>query len=315
MGKRRCLAAAGVGFGLLAGPFSVVGQAKPAPRPAAAVLAAAPGTTLAAGTAKMAMTMDMDFAVAGKSLSGSMKVDGAVDFTGSRLAMTMDMTDFMKSIASQAGPKAEKELAKLGDFSFEMRMAQRIMYMRMPKIAMQSLGSTKAWIKIDLALLGADAGVAGAVTGQSTGPNDALAYLSGASSTGLTTVGRDKVRGAESTHYAGTIDVAKVLENTAAMRKQYGRVFPDEAAIRKVFASSSIKFDAWVDDNGRMRKLVMPIKFFQQNIGGTMTYAVEYFDFGSTVAVSVPPAADTVDASTIPALWNQMKQASRSTVR
>ena len=36
----------------------------------------------------------------------------------------------MKSIASQAGPKAERELAKLGDFSYEIRMAQRISVVR-----------------------------------------------------------------------------------------------------------------------------------------------------------------------------------------
>jgi hypothetical protein len=120
-------------------------------------------------------------------------------------------------------------------------------------------------------------------------PTQALAFLKGASDD-IKEVGKDQVRGAETTHYKATIDVSKAIASQPADKRE---------PLEKLFEGSgmtSFPADVWIDAEGRMRKMQYVIKVKTGAAGpATVDTTLELFDFGSPVDVEAPPASETAD--------------------
>ena len=136
--------------------------------------------------------------------------------------------------------------------------------------------------------------VGGTSLGSSTDPSASFAALKGAA-TGVTKVGIEQVRGASTTHYKGTIDVKRALDQATGLSKQ---------VLEKGLASSgltSLPFEAYVDDQGRLRKYIQVIEVpGSAKTGGKPIDAsttVELYDFGTKVDVQVPAADKTKDGA------------------
>jgi hypothetical protein len=110
-------------------------------------------------------------------------------------------------------------------------------------------------------------------------PIGLLGFLTGASDD-VREVGKDDVRGASTTHYEGTLDLQKVVnqappDQRAELQEALTFIAEDEA--------KTVPFGLWVDSDGVAHRLRL-----EEPRGVRMT--IEYYDFGVPVELTPPPA-------------------------
>ena len=108
---------------------------------------------------------------------------------------------------------------------------------------------------------------------------DLFDFLRGASD-GVRDAGRDDVRGIPTTHYEGTLDLRKVVEQAPPEKRELLRAWLELIASD---GPPTVPFGLWVDDDGVARRLRI-----DQEDGVTTT--IEYYDFGVPVEITPPPA-------------------------
>lgn len=237
------------------------------------VVKRASGRTVEAGSARIAM-----------SLSGggvTMNGEGVSSLTENKMAMTTTM-DMM-------GQQVVMEMRMLGD----------VMYMKLPP--MPGAKSGKPWLKLDLAELAKASGTQAQALTQmrQNDPTQALEYLAGVSDD-IREDGKEDVRGTATTRYRGTLNLEKAKEGQASPEVKDAL---DEAIKR--LGVATIPATVWIDDDGRLRKLVYDFDLSKlkeaaaAGATGTMTTTFEMFDFGVPVDVAAPPAAETGDGSAL----------------
>lgn len=133
-------------------------------------------------------------------------------------------------------------------------------------------------------------------------PTAALETLRGASHD-VTAVGSATIRGTQTTHYHGTIDVAAAVSAAPAFVK---------SKVQELFGQlTSLPFDAYIDQQGRLRRFVqhltLPASASTKGQSVSVDSTFDLYDFGIPVHVSAPPASQTVDGS---ALLSQLSQGS-----
>jgi hypothetical protein len=143
----------------------------------------------------------------------------------------------------------------------------------------------KHWVKVD-------AGQIGGLGSQSqqTDPTSTLDGLRGVSND-VQTVGHEKVRGVDTTHYRAAIDVQKALANVPPAER---------ARVRNAFSTlgtGTIPMDVWIDRDGLPRRYALTIDFTKNGESAHLAESFEYFDFGVAVNVHAPPAEDTAPYS------------------
>ncbi|MEV0223412.1 hypothetical protein [Streptomyces sp. NPDC050704] len=138
------------------------------------------------------------------------------------------------------------------------------------------------WVRVDTATL-SDGNL---VTGGATDPFAAAELLRGARE--ATYVGRMSFAGTPVRHYRGTADLTAAARdaspgNRAALR-----------AAAKGFATATVPFDAYLDDQGRIRKIRHRFSFVNGQHKGTVAVASTtlLYDFGVPVDVRLPAAKD-----------------------
>ncbi|WP_328770631.1 hypothetical protein [Streptomyces sp. NBC_00286] len=138
------------------------------------------------------------------------------------------------------------------------------------------------WVRVDTTTL-SDGNL---VTGGATDPFAAAELLRGTRE--ATYVGTTSVAGTSVRHYRGTADLDK-----AAERASDGNRGPLRAAA-KGFATADVPFDAYLDAEGRIRKLRHRFSFVNGQQEGTVAVAstLLLYDFGAPVDVRLPDAGD-----------------------
>ena len=245
-----------------------------------AVLTAAPEATVEEETARVAFTIDMS--IAGKDLT--MEAEGIYDFDQQRMSMEMDMGEVFEQAGAPAGLDGAMEI--VGDGT--------TMYMRMPMLSALGMPGVDedTWLRIDLEDAAAQTGLdLGQLTGSGMNdPRQGLAMLTGAAD--VREVGRDEVRGEGTTHYQGTVDFEK------AAREQGGIV--DEEAFQRfldMYGDTVLDVDAWIDDEGRARRVDFEMPLPAMAGSGDATISMEFFDFGVDADIAIPE--DAIDAADV----------------
>jgi hypothetical protein len=228
------------------------------------LIAAAGEKTRAAGTARVSFTVTIE----GPQGSGTMSGEGV---TGrGRAHMTVDFGGF-------AGA--------LGKGKAEMIFDDLVFYVKLPPASSAQLPAGKTWLKIDLTKLSnqGQLDVADLLQLNQTDPSQTLDLLRGAGE--FDEVGSDEVRGEETTHYRGTVDLTKAIENAPADARDQ---------VRKLFeqtGTTTVPMDIWVDDRGLVRQL----EFTQKAQGMSITVHQELYDFGAELDTTPPPADEVLD--------------------
>ncbi|MFD9189637.1 hypothetical protein ACFWCA_15540 [Streptomyces phaeochromogenes] len=247
------------------------GKAKTQANPIAA-LRSVEKSTDKADSAKVESTTTMGTIMA-------MEADGALGWSDG-LTGTLTITYTGGTMADQ--------MRQLGTTSMEARYLPDAYYAKMgDKFAEQSGG--KHWIKYaydDLADLAGGSGAYMKDQMQNTTPNQSVKLL--LASGDVKKVGAEKVRGENTTHYSGTVDVADLAgessnltaDQLADMKRQL-----EQAGV------TTETIDIWVNDEDLLVKKVEKGELAT----GSMSSTAFYSDYGVKISTEEPPAGDTAD--------------------
>jgi hypothetical protein len=183
----------------------------------------------------------------------------------------------------QLPPSAQAQLGS-SDPSMEMIFDGShglVMYMRSPLF--DRLIPTGKWVKMDLAKMAKKEGMdLGALTNANQAdPSQSLRILMASSNARVT--GTEKLRGVKTTHYAFNIDFRKLAKDNKALEQ-----------LTDAAGSVSAPAEAWVDAQGRVRRLSVTMSFGAR-LGTPMTMSMteDLYAFGTPANIT-PPADDMV---------------------
>ncbi|MFD8421513.1 hypothetical protein [Streptomyces sp. NPDC059466] len=209
----------------------------------------------------------------------SMKSNGVMGWGDGLIG---DMT-----ITYTGGTMAET-MRKVGATSMQARYLSDAYYAKMGETFARQSGG-KHWIRYaydDLAKLGGGSGAFLKDQMQNSSPNQSVKLL--LASGDVKKVGEEKVRGKQTTHYAGTVDVSDLAARSSHLSA--GQL----DALKKQFTQAGITtedVDIWVDGDDLLVKAVSKGDLST----GTMSSTTYYSDYGVKVSAQEPPAGDTAD--------------------
>jgi hypothetical protein len=236
---------------------------------AAKLIASSVDTTADAKTARMSGEVTVTVGSETKTLP----LDGALNFDTGSFEFGYDL--------SQLG------IPGAGDTKIQARMVDGVMYLNLGDIGggsdqgLSAMTGGKSWMKLDLGALGQGSSGAGGGLGDAD-PGGTLDALRGVGD--VERVGTETLRGVETTHYTATIDPQKALDETPAELRDKVQKGLDELG-------GPVPVDVWIDGDGQTRKIAMDV----DAKAGRVSTNIEYYDFGTDVDVSAPPADDVFD--------------------
>lgn len=234
-------------------------------------IAQAPAATQEEQSARMSMEM----AMTGRQQDVTVTAEGAVDFAGQRMTMTMSMGE---------------ELAGAGFGELRMIAEGTTVYMEMPNA--QELGLPTAWVKMDAEDMAGMQDM-GELQQMSNDPTKSMQMLRGVSED-VTEVGSEEVRGEPTTHYRATIDLEKARDQAPEEARPFLQQQID------VLGASAMPTDVWIDEAGRLRRQRVDVDMSKaaEAMPGAptnMSVTIEIFDFGAPVDAEPPPADEVTD--------------------
>ncbi|WP_432029058.1 hypothetical protein [Streptomyces sp. 1222.5] len=187
------------------------------------------------------------------------------------------------------GGQLAEMMKKAGSASMEARYLPDAYYAHMSDAYAQQAGGGKHWLKYsydDLAKLGGASGSYMKDQIQTATPNQSVKML--LASGDVKKVGEEKVDGAHTVHYSGTVDVADLADRTSNLDKD------QLAALKKQLSQAGVTTDTvdiWINDQNLLVKKTEKAAM----ANGTMTNTTFYTDYGVKVTAEAPPAGDTRD--------------------
>ena len=162
-----------------------------------------------------------------------------------------------------------------------------VMYMRSPLF--DKIVPTGKWVKMDLEKIAKKEGMdLGALMNvNQADPSQSLRMLMASSNARVT--GSERIRGVQTTHYAFNIDYEKLAHDNKTFKQ-----------LREATGSISAPAEAWIDAQGRVRRLVVTISLGAQLATPMkMTMTEELYDFGVRTAVTPPSDELVFDISSL----------------
>jgi hypothetical protein len=168
-----------------------------------------------------------------------------------------------------------------------------VMYQQIPG-AEEQFG--KEWTRIDMVeayrQIGVDLKLVQAPGGQD--PRQALAQLKYAAGE-IEKVGTEEIRGTETTHYKGDVDLRKSIEQVPAAKRDDAKRAIDK--IIEISGSEGFPMDVWIDGDKLVRRIRMQMTLNNPAFGGEMDMdmTMEMFDYGTPVTIDVPSDDEAED--------------------
>ncbi|MFD9795702.1 hypothetical protein ACFWXK_32655 [Streptomyces sp. NPDC059070] len=241
-----------------------------------AALRAVQKKTDGAGSAKVEMTMSMGTTL---GLAGNGALAWGDGTTG---AMRMKYTQ---------GTMAQT-MRQMGAESIDARYLRDAYFANMGPRFAQSIGG-KHWIRYgydDMAKLMGPAGAVMKDQMQNSTPQQGVKAL--LASGDVKKVGTEDVRGVQATHYAGTVDMAKLVDRSSGLDAKTLEAFKAQMNQSGVTTDT---VDIWVDKNDLLVKKTESAA----TKNGVLNSTAFYSDYGVKVAAEAPAASDTVDFTSL----------------
>lgn len=231
----------------------------------------------------------------GLTMGGS----GALDPQNERFAMTMDFSSIFSALAAANDADAEElELMRafLGDEPMQIRYVDGVTYINWALFGML-LGADAKWIAFeDDSSDNAFDAVSGFGAGSLASPQDAVEFLRDV--WGVEEIGRETLRGVETTHFQGVIDFKAMLAELDATQLAELESELGGASIGDVFGDFPI--NVWIDDDDVMRRFTLEMDFSNfgaagrsaEDIVGSMLLSYEFFNIGGAISIVAPPASE-----------------------
>jgi hypothetical protein len=251
---------------------------------ASALVGCAGGDTLAldpvaqaANTTAKTTSSRFDFrASINAGSAGSFSFNGNGVFDGKNKSGWMNMHFAMPPAVQLQFGSADPSMEMIFDGSHGL-----VMYMRSQLF--DKMVPTGKWVKMDLEKIAKKEGVdLGAIMNvNQADPSQSLRMLMASSNARVT--GAERIRGVQTTHYAFTIDFAKLAHDNKAFKQ-----------LQEATGPVSAPAEAWIDAKGHVRRLAVTMSMGGQlGTPMTMTMTEELYDFGVRTNVT-PPADDLV---------------------
>ena len=264
-------------------------------------LAQSASTSAKATSGRFSFDMSMTFPGTDEPLA--LSGEGAFDAASERASFAVDMSALAKLlggfVAGLAGPNAT-ELPDFDDpegWKIEVVQDGDVGYVRLPALD-QQLPEGKSWIR----------GTKGVSTGgldfdeleqfTTSDPRQLLDSLRAVTSE-IETLGSEQLRGVETMHYHAVIDPAELAKLAPTGGKQTSETLVDQ--LTEQSGLGEIPVDVWIDASGLVRKLALEFSATEPGTSQTsgVSMAFELWDYGETVEIPVPPAAQVADASAL----------------
>ena len=244
---------------------------------AARSLAAASQRTLEEESSKVSVSVSVDSSD-GSLPQGGYRAQGAFDYVNSKGRMTVNLGKLPVAAGSDAG-------------SVNVVFDESVIYMKLPGLQ-ESLPTSKPWVRIDVKELQRQSGGASQFNafGQAD-PSQYLQFLQGAGK--VERLGSETVRDAETTHYKTVVDLRKAVRQAPAeMRSTLTQAIEASGA-------KDVPVNAWIDSEGLLRRVRYSYGGPDQTGSLSSSITVDFYDFGSTVEASPPPADQVTDLADI----------------
>lgn len=257
----------------------------------AAMQRAADATVATSSKVEITMTMT----VRGQELR--MVGTGAADPVNKRMSLSFDMRELLLEAMEASGEPIPPESEALLSEPMTMLVDGNVMYMRFPAFA-ELLGPGKEWIKIDLSKASGVEDVFGSGSGASD-PAAMLQFLRGAGD--VTEVGREEIRGAQTTHYRGSYTLRQALDAAPEAQRTDVQKAMDNLGLTDEAFDQPIPYDVWIGDDGFVRRFDMKMDMTKLAPSaaveglGDVTVTTEFHDFGTAVDIVVPSDDEVSD--------------------
>lgn len=272
---RRLLRSVGMVSAIAASSVAAGCAARPSGDGASAnrAVAAAARTTIDESTARTEIQVDADGILGSES---SLEIDGVVDFDAHRSDMTIDMGRFLPG----------------ADGTMQLRTIGNVAYLRTAALdELAAPDEAGKWIKFDFDAMAGSRGVTLPTQFGDHDPRQGLAMLQGVAAGDVRDLGPARIDGVDTTHYRATVDVRRAVARAGTVTdEQAFRRFADQLGAR------TVRVDAWIDGEGRVRKLRIPMAMSHKLGGGTVTVTTSFLDFGVTADIAEPPSDQVLDA-------------------
>jgi hypothetical protein len=189
----------------------------------------------------------------------------------------------------------------------EMRMVDKVMYIKLPAEQQKQMGTDKSWAKISADGTDPISQAMGSALSQSAEQSDPSKILEQVSKAGrIISSDQTELNGQQVNHYKVELDVAKSVE-------QFTDQVPAAARdkLTEMLKGKDIKIPAelWLNKDNLPVQVTMDQGPMMQALGapgaGDSKFTMKYSDWGTTVDVTAPPADQVVD------LGELMKKAGR----
>ncbi len=248
-------------------------------------------------------SFEMSMTLPGSSEPFVFSGQGAFDASAERASFAMDLSASAKLIggfvAGLAGPSAG-DLPGFDDpegWKIEIVQDGNIDYVRFPALDDQ-LPEGKTWIRGAEAVTGSGFDFDDLEQFTNHDPRELLDSLRGITSD-IETAGTEQLRGVETTHYRAAVDPARLAKS----EDREGQPAPQSLVERLTgqFGVDDIPLDVWIDTNGLVRKLTTAFAATDPSTtqSSEVSMSFELWDYGESVEIEVPPAAQVADASVL----------------
>jgi hypothetical protein len=207
---------------------------------------------------------------------------GAFDAESHLSSMSMDMSKLLSSLGTNELPGTSIEMVSTAD----------TLYMKFPLFA-SLLDVHTEWMSMKA---GSDAS-----SFEVADPSAFLDFLRGSGGE-VTDLGREQVRGVDTTHLHGSLKLRDALDSAPAdQRERLQRAMDQLSKDGESLLDTTLPVDVWIDDDGLVRRLSMefvaPQLSGDGDGGGQAAITIELFDFGTDVSIDLPPADQVTDVT------------------
>jgi hypothetical protein len=170
------------------------------------------------------------------------------------------------------------------------------MYMKSPLLG-SAVPHGKSWLHVNLERAGKQVGIATPGQFGQQDPTQTLRNLR-ATSDRVEKLGRERVRGVETTHYRATVQLQRL--DALARPSQKAAVRAETERMARILGSDSYPIEVWIDSRHLVRRMRLLMKMHVNGQAMTMDMTADMYDFGPKPKAKRPPADDTYDASSYP---------------
>ncbi|NBH10664.1 hypothetical protein [Amycolatopsis sp. SID8362] len=292
-------------------------------------------TTLVAAGAALVLTLT---ACSGGTTTGTAAPAGEQQSGGSSSGLASPFTDaFQLASASKQGTEKSKSakftmegsaagqtLSATGAMAFdgantkfsmtstaagqttEMRMVDKVMYLKLPADQQKQMGTDKAWAKISADGTDPISQAMGSALSQSAEQSDPSKILEQVSKAGrIISSDQTELNGEQVNHYKVELDVAKAIDQFTGQVPAAAR---DQINEKLKGKDLKIPAELWLNKDNLPVQVTMDQGPMMQALGapaGDAKFTMKYSDWGTQVDVEAPPADQVVD------LGELMKKAGR----